>query len=89
MKSTLAHFLTGTHHSSYSHQEGTRPRAAATNPHLSRSLENHDIHTEFLDAGIGCCWFAQQGDSEPVSGNTEDDALSRLAGQNGFQWREA
>ena len=89
MKSTLAHFLTGPHHPSYSLKEGTRPRAAGSGPALSRWLENHDIHTEFLDAGIGCCWFAQQGDREPVSGNTEDDALARLAGQNGFQWREA
>ena len=52
-------------------------------------MEN-DVHTEFVDAGIACCWFAYQGDQEPVSGETEDAAIARLAQENGFElWREA
>ena len=55
-----------------------------------RWLVENDVHTEFLDAGIGCCWFAHQGDAEPVSGETEDEALTLLARRNGFElWREA
>ena len=48
-------------------------------------LQEHEIHTEFLDAGIGCCWFASQGDQEPVCGETEEEALARLARQKGFK----
>ena len=59
------------------------------NPARTRWLEENDIHTQFLDAGIGCCWFAQQGDQEPVSGETEEEAIERLARQNGIQlWDE-
>ena len=55
----------------------------------ARWILEHDVHTEFLDAGIGCCWFAQQGDDEPVCGETEDAALERLAQQNGLHWENA
>lgn len=55
-----------------------------------RWLAENDVHTEFLDAGIGCCWFAHQGDQEPVSGDTEDAAITRLARANGLKlWRDA
>ena len=60
--------------------------------HLARNrwLEANDVHTQFFDAGIACCWFAQQGDQEPVSGETEDEAIARLARENGFElWVEA
>lgn len=50
-----------------------------------RWLADHDVHTEFLDAGFGCCWFAQQGEQEPVSGETEYDAIVRLARENGLE----
>jgi hypothetical protein len=49
-----------------------------------RWLVENDVHTEFLDAGIGCCWFAHQGEQEPVSGDTEDAAIARLARENGL-----
>ncbi len=52
----------------------------------SQWLKEHDIRTQFMDAGIGCCWFAQQGDQEPVSGETEDEAIARLAQENGLPW---
>lgn len=55
----------------------------------ARWMLEHDVHTEFLDAGIGCCWFAQQGDDEPVCGETEDAALEQLAQQNGLHWESA
>jgi hypothetical protein len=64
-------------------------QAGNSKPVRARWLEEHDIHTRFLDAGIGCCWFAQQGDSEPVSGETENEAIARLARENGLPWREA
>ena len=55
-----------------------------------RWLADNDVHTEFLDAGIGCCWFAHQGDQEPVSGDTEEAAIARLARANGLKlWRDA
>jgi hypothetical protein len=51
----------------------------------SRWLAEHDVQTEFLDAGIGCCWFAQQGDGEPVSGDTEESAIAHLAAERGWK----
>jgi hypothetical protein len=61
-----------------------------SNPARTRWLEANDVYTQFVDAGIGCCWFAQQGDQEPVSGETEYEAIARLARCNGFElWREA
>lgn len=59
-------------------REGASASAADDDPALARWLEEHDIETEFLDAGIGCCWFAQQGDREPVAGETEEEAVARL-----------
>lgn len=50
----------------------------------ARWLQEHDVHTQFLDAGIGGCWSAQQGDDEPVYGETEDAAIARLARENGL-----
>jgi hypothetical protein len=50
-------------------------------------MEN-DVQTEFLDAGIGCCWFAYRDDAES-SGETEKDAIVRLAQENGLKlWRD-
>lgn len=51
----------------------------------ARWLADHDVHTEFLDAGIGCCWYAYQGDDEPVCGETEQAALEKLARQHGVE----
>lgn len=45
-------------------------------------LAIHDVHTEFVDAGIGCCWFARRGDGETVSGETETEAIARLVARN-------
>lgn len=60
------------------------------NPARARWLEEHDVHTEFLDAGIGCCWFAEKGDQGAVIGATEDEAIARLARNNGWElWVEA
>ena len=54
-----------------------------------RWLVENDVRTEFVDAGIGCCWFAYQGDREPVCGETEDAAIARMAQENGLDlWRE-
>ena len=53
---------------------------------LARWLEENDVHTEFLDAGIGCCWYAQQGDEEPVCGETKEAAIEKLARQNGLEF---
>jgi hypothetical protein len=49
----------------------------------ARWLKENDVHTEFLDAGIGCCWYAFQGDDEPVCGETEAAAIDKLARQIG------
>ena len=54
----------------------------------SRWLQHHNVHTQFCDAGIGCCWFAQLGDDEPVCGETEDAAIARLAQDCGISWHE-
>jgi hypothetical protein len=69
--------------------------ASTTTPQLSsdyarlRWLVENDVHTQFLDAGIGCCWFAHQGANEPVTGETEDAAIERLARENGLKlWDE-
>lgn len=60
--------------------------AQPTDSHSPRArwLQEHDVHTEFVDAGIGCCWFAYQCDDEPVCGETEDAAIARLASKNGL-----
>ena len=61
-----------------------------TNPARTQWLKMHDVHTEFLDAGIGCCWFADTDDQEAVIGATEDEAIARLARVNGWElWAEA
>src|SRR5688572_13340621 len=51
-------------------------------------LRKYDVHTRLVDAGIGCCWFAQQGDDEPMCGETEDAAIARLALENKLPWHE-
>jgi hypothetical protein len=56
--------------------------------HRARWLQEHDVRTEFLDAGIGTCWFAQQGEDEPVCGETEEAAIAHLARQNGLPWHD-
>lgn len=67
-----------------------RVKPGSSDPDRTQWLEKNDIHTQFLDAGIGCCWFAQQGDEEPVSGETEEEAIVRLARANGIElWRQA
>ena len=77
------------HHTSAPVWDGLSMQAADGNSARARWLQKHDIHTQFLDAGIGCCWFAQQGDEEPVCGETEDAAIARLVRENGLRWREA
>jgi hypothetical protein len=52
----------------------------------ARWLQAQDIRTEFFDGGIGCCWFAQQGDGEPVCGETEEVAIARLMHKKGLSW---
>lgn len=47
-------------------------------------LEENGVETHFIDAGIGCCWVAEKGDLEPVTGESEDAALLRLAEANGL-----
>lgn len=70
----------------YQEDAGTEDPNAVRN----RWLEDHDVHTEFLDGGIGCCWFARQGDQEPVIGETEHEAIERLARENGLElWDRA
>jgi hypothetical protein len=69
--------------------------SASAEPLTSDSLRarwqlQHDVHTEFVDVGFGCCWFAYQGDQEPVNGETEIEAIARLARCNGLKlWGEA
>lgn len=53
---------------------------------VARWLKEHDVHLEFVDGGIGCCWFAYQGDEEPVCGETEEAALEKLARANGAEF---
>ena len=65
---------------------GSTTKVAEANSARARWLQKHDVHTQRLDAGIGCCWFAQQGDDEPVCGETEDAAIARLAQENGLPW---
>lgn len=53
-----------------------------------RWMIENDVETEFLDGGIGCCWFAFRGD-KVSSGETENDALERLARETGLElWRD-
>ena len=69
--------------------ESPSKRARDSNPARTRWLELNNVHTQFLDAGIGSCWFAEQGDQEPVCGDTEDEAIARLARSNGLDlWSE-
>jgi hypothetical protein len=63
----------------------SRTPASISNPARTRWLEENEVQTQLVDAGIGCSWFAQQGDREPVSGETEDEAIARLARENGFK----
>ncbi len=51
----------------------------------ARWLTENDVHTELMDGGIGCCWFARQGDDEPVCGETEYDAIARLVQEKGME----
>ena len=54
----------------------------------ARWLEANGVRTQFLDAGFGCCWFAEKGD-QAVSGETEDEAIARLAQINALDlWGE-
>ena len=62
------------------------PNVGDVNSARARWRQEHDVQTQFLDAGIGCCWFASQGDEEPVCGETEEAALERLAHDNGLPW---
>ena len=54
------------------------------NPARTQWLEANHVHTEFVDAGIGSCWFAEQDDNEAVCGETEDDAIAELARKKGL-----
>ena len=67
----------------------SNPEEPKGNSARTRWLEANDVHTEFLDAGIGCGWFARKGDEEPVTGATEHEAIARLARKNGWDlWVE-
>ena len=71
-------------------RSGPQVQESGGNPARARWIEEHDVHTEFLDAGIGCCWFAEQGDHGAVIGETEDAAIAQLAKVNGWElWTEA
>jgi hypothetical protein len=62
----------------------------SSNPTRTHWLEVNHVHTEFLDAGIGSCWLAGQDDTEAVCGETEDDAIARLARNKGLiLWGDA
>jgi hypothetical protein len=61
------------------------PQEPERNAARVRWLVANDVHTEFFDAGIGCCWLARIGDQEPVIGPTEDEAIARLARLNGLE----
>src|ERR1051325_11378428 len=50
----------------------------------TRWLKANNVHTEFLDAGIGSCWVAEQGESDGACGETEDDAIALLARNKGL-----
>ncbi len=50
-----------------------------------RWLTENDVRTELMDGGTGCCWFAYQGDDEPVCGETEYDAIARLVQEKGWE----
>jgi hypothetical protein len=76
---------------SYPHgfRAGPGAHESGDNPARTRWLEQHDVHTEFLDAGIGCCWLAEKGDHGAVMGETEDSAIAQLAKVNGWElWTE-
>ena len=70
-------------------RDGSGKHLGVSHAARGRWLREHDVTTEFLDAGIGCCWFAQQGDDEPVCGETEDAAIARLARENGLPGPES
>src|SRR5688572_22328969 len=74
------------HQTIYHVFEKPEPQKPDSNAARTRWLEANDIHTEFFDAGIGCCWFARQGDEEPVTGATEADAIARLACVNALEF---
>ena len=65
--------------------EKADPQESDRNTARVRWLQANDVHTEFFDAGIGCCWLARIGDQEPVIGATEDEAIARLARLNGLE----
>jgi hypothetical protein len=53
----------------------------------ARWLKANAVHTQFFDAGFGCCWFAQVGEEEPVTGESEAEAITRLARVKGLDLR--
>jgi hypothetical protein len=68
---------------------GPSTQESGGNPARAQWLKEHDVHTEFMDAGIGCCWFAEKDDQGAVIGETEDDAIAQLARVNGWAlWTE-
>ena len=78
------------HHTIQGMLADSSEQAVSSTEARERWLEANDVHTQFLDAGIGCCWFAQQGDEEPVSGETEYEAIVKLAREHGIElWAEA
>ena len=78
----------------YAVRDHATTRSTTTFPRSSgcprvRWLAENDVYTEYVDAGIGCRWFASQGAQEPVSGETEDAAIIRLAREIGLElWRD-
>jgi hypothetical protein len=73
----------------HGHRHGAAKQAAVGDPERARWLAANNVRTQFFDAGIGCCWFAEMGDEEPVSGETQDEAIERLARIKGLTlWNE-
>jgi hypothetical protein len=74
------------HRTIYDIFEPPEPPEPDRNAARMRWLEANDVRTHFFDAGIGCCWFAQKGDEEPVTGPSEDEAIALLARVNGIEF---
>jgi hypothetical protein len=69
---------------SESHWDRSTVQAGPVWSDRARWLQEHDVHTQFLDGGIGGCWSAQHGDDEPVFGETEEVAIARLMRESGL-----
>lgn len=68
----------------------TFPRPSLASESAFRRWQRvNDIHVRLFDLGFASAWFAQQGDQEPVSGETEAEACAKLARELGIRgWDE-